>query len=198
MNWSWLAPAMLEYFYSQATPNDYFLGALSGPGYLYPKAFPKKLRPGMIAKARELMEKLDLNAFEIMDYSENGSIEGPSELTREVVEEYYRGMPNAIGFINGYRPSHTFARLDGRPLLSFDYYLSPTRPEADAVADLQELAAINPKRPYFLVAHIRQSSDISRVKAIFDKLGPEFELVPLDVLLKLAAVEPTFQERFQE
>jgi hypothetical protein len=34
MNWKWMAPAMLEFFYSQATPNDYFIGSLGGPGYM--------------------------------------------------------------------------------------------------------------------------------------------------------------------
>jgi hypothetical protein len=196
MNWVWLAPVMLEFFYSQATPNDYFLGALSGPGYLYPKVFPKKLMPKMINMAKELMEKLDLNAFEIMDYSDEGSIEGPSELSKEVVESYYDGMPNSIGFVNGYRPSHTFTSKEKRPLISYDYYLSKDRPEADAVADLKELTKINSDRPYFLLAHIRQWSDITRVKSIYDKLGPEFELVPLDVFLKLAGENPTFKERF--
>jgi multidrug efflux pump subunit AcrA (membrane-fusion protein) len=45
-------------------------------------------------------------------------------------------MPEAIGFVNGYAPAYTFAAKEGRPLVSYDYYLSPTRPEADAVADL--------------------------------------------------------------
>ena len=40
MNYTWIAPGMAEYFYSTATPNDYLIGCLSGPGYLYPKAVP--------------------------------------------------------------------------------------------------------------------------------------------------------------
>jgi hypothetical protein len=107
-------------------------------------------------------------------------------------------MPNAIGFVNGYAPSFTFTVRDGRPLISYDYYLSPTRPEADAVADLEELARINGKRPYFLLVHVRESSDVKRVKEILEKLGPDFELVPLDVFLTMAGKEPTFQERFLE
>ncbi len=196
MNWVWLAPTMLEYFYSMATPNDYFIGSLGGPGYMYPKAIPKQYLPQAVAKARELMEQLDLNVFEIMDYSEGATVEGNSELTREVVDAFYDGMPEAIGFVNGYAPSHTFTVRNGRPLLSFDYYLSETRPEAEAVADLRELAAMNSTRPYFLVLHVRQWSDIRRVKGILDKLGPDFEVVPLDVFLKMAGTTPTFKERF--
>lgn len=198
MNWVWLAPAMMEYFYSQATPNDYFIGSLSGPGYMYPKAIPKKYLPEVIKIARDLMQQLDLNVFEIMDYSEGATVEGNSDLSREIVDAYYKGMPDVIGFANGYAPSYTFTSKDGRPFISYDYYLSPTRPEADAVADLQELASINAKRPYFLLVHVRQWSDITRVKGILDKLGPEFEVVPLDIFLKMAGNQPTFKERFKE
>ncbi len=198
MNYLWLAPAMQEFFYSMATPNDYFIGALSGPGYMYPKAVPSEMLPKLIAKARELMQQLDLRVFEIMDYSEGATVEGNTELTRRVVDAYYNGMPDAIGFVNGYAPAFTFAVRDGRPLISYDYYLSPTRSQADAVADLEELAAINQERPYFLLMHVRESSDIKRVKSILDQLGPEFEVVPLDLFLKMAGERPTFKERFLE
>jgi hypothetical protein len=196
MNYSWLAPAMMEYFYSMATPNDYFIGALSGPGYIYPKAVPKDKLPGLIAKAREMMDLLDLRVFEIMDYSEGATVEGNTELTKEVVDAYYAGMPAAIGFVNGYAPAFTFTVRNKRPLISYDYYLSPTRTEAEAVADLHELAVLNARRPYFLLMHVREYSNVKRVKSIIDKLGPEFELVPLDVLITMSGNAPTFQERF--
>jgi len=196
MNYSWLAPAMMEYFYTTATPNDYFIGALSGPGYIYPKAVPKDKLPALIAKAREMMELLDLRVFETMDYSEGATVEGNTELTREVVEAYYAGMPRAIGFVNGYAPSFTFFNKDKRPFISYDYYLSPSRTEEEAVRDLHELAAINARRPYFLLTHVREYSNVARVKSIMDKLGPDFELVPLDLFIRMAGEEPTFAERF--
>lgn len=196
MNYVWMAPGMAEYFYTMATPNDYFIGCLSGPGYLYPKAVPPHYLPQLIALAREQMKVLDLRVFETMDWSEGSEVEGNTDLTRSVMDQYYKGMPEAIGFVNGYGPGYTFAVRDGRPWVSYDYYLSPERPEADAVADLQELAAVNVKRPYFLLMHVREWSDIKRVKGILDKLGSEFEVVPLDVFLTMAGKEPTFQERF--
>jgi hypothetical protein len=197
LNWQWLAPSMLEFFHGMATPNDYFVGALSGPGYLYPKVVPREVLPQIVARTRELMQELDLNVLEIMDYSEGATVEGNTDLTKDVVDAYCAGMPEAIGFINGYAPSHTFGVRQGKPLVSFDYYLSETRPEADAAADLLELAAMNPERPYFLLIHIREYSDLKRTKNILDRLGPEFEVVPLDVFLKMSAAQPTFKERFR-
>jgi len=195
MNYSWLAPAMLEYYYSTATPNDYLIGALSGPGYIYPKAVPQDKLPGLLALAREMTELLDLRVFEIMDYSEGATVEGNTELTEDVVDAYYAAFPKVLGFVNGYAPSFSFTVRDGKPLVSYDYYLSPTRTEEEAAADLRELAAVNARRPYFLLVHVREYSNVKRVKNIMDKLGPGFELVPLDVFLTMAGQAPTFRER---
>gem|GEM_PF-130487 len=195
MNYTWMAPGMAEYFYSTATPNDYLIGCLSGPGYLYPKAVPKKYLTQLIAMARDQMKQLDLRVFETMDWSEGDEVSGNTDLPKDVIDLYYDGMPEAIGFVNGYGPGYTFTVRDGRPFVSFDYYLSPRRPESDAVADLEELATHNPKRPYFLLMHIREYSDVKRVKGILDRLGPEFEVVPLDVFLTMAGAQPTFEER---
>ncbi|MCI0516033.1 hypothetical protein L0128_22710 [candidate division KSB1 bacterium] len=198
MNYIWMAPAMLEYFYSQASSNDFFIGCLGGPGYVYPKAVPPKHLPKMVEMSYDLMKKLDLTVFEIMDYSEGVMVEGNSDLTPEVVDAFYKGMPDAIGFVNGYVQSHTFAVKDKRALDSYDYYLAPECSAEDAAADLDELAAFNKNRPYFLLMHVRQYSNIQRVKSILNLLGPEFEVVPLDIFLKMAGEQPTFAERYRE
>jgi hypothetical protein len=195
MNYTWMAPGMIEYFYSMATPNDYFIGCLSGPGYLYPKAVPERYLGPLIAMSREQMKTLDLRVFETMDWSQGDEISGNTDLPKSILDKYFDGMPEAIGFVNGYGPGHTFYARDGRAMVSYDYYLSPYRPEADAVADLEELAALNTQRPYFLLVHVREYSDVKRVKGILDKLGPEVEVVPLDVFLTMAGSTPTFQER---
>lgn len=198
MNWAWLSPALLQFFYDQATPNDFFIGVLSGPGYMYPKAIPDDKRPLLIEEARGLTETLDLNVFEIMDYSEGTRTLGNLDLTREVVDDYYEGMPDKLGFINGYGPANTYDLRNGKPLMSFDYYLGEHRPVEEAVADLEELARLNPERPYYLLLHVRQWSTIERVIGIFDQLGPEFEVVPLDVFLSMAGRKPDFSPRFAE
>ncbi len=194
MNWYWIAPSMLEYFYSQATDNDYFIGALSGPGYIYPKAVPPTKLPRLISIADNLMHKLDLNVFEIMDYSEGATVTGNTELTLPVVKDYYKYMPDVIGFVNGYTPSYSFYNQNGRPLISYDYYLSPKRKKTEVIADLNELASINAARPYFLLIHVREWSNINRVKDIINNLDKRFEIVPLEIFLKMAGKQPTFKK----
>jgi len=195
MNYTWMAPGMAEYFYTMATPNDYFIGCLSGPGYLYPKAVPPALLPGLMAIARDQMKTLDLRVFETMDWSTGSEFQGNTDLPADVVAKYFDGMPEAIGFVNGYGPGYTFTAKGGRAFVSYDYYLSPVRPDTEAVADLRELAAVNAHRPYFLLVHVREWSDVKRVRGILDRLGAGFEVVPLDVFLAMAGEKPTFEER---
>lgn len=197
MNWVWLAPAMLQFFYDEATPNDYFIGSLSGPGYMYPRSIPMEYLPDVVDKAYELMNTLDLNSFELMEhtnYWESGGYD--DDVPKEIVDVYYDRMPGAIGFANGYRPAHTFTVRNGVPFISYDYYLSEHRDEDEAALDIEELANLNSKRPYFCLLHIREFGHIERVKRILAKLGPEFELVPLDLFFKLAGNNPTFKIRY--
>ena len=191
-----LSPAMMEYYYSQATPNDYFIGSLSGSSYMYPRAFPREWRAKEIAHAQELMDRLDLRVFEIMDYAGDKTEAGDNNLPRDIVNEYYAAMPDAIGFLNGYYTANTFAMRGKRPFVSYDYYLSADRPEETIAADLTELAGINAARPYFLLVHVRENSDVARVKRITDRLGAGFEIVPLDIFLKMAGESPTFREHY--
>ena len=87
---------------------------------------------------------------------------------------------------------------DGKPLISYDYYLDVNRPVAEAAADLEELIQFNPQRPYFLLIHIRESNTIEKVKQIIDSLTEPVEVVPVDVFLKLAASEKTYRTRYQQ
>jgi hypothetical protein len=197
MNWSWLAPAMLQYFYDMATPNDYFIGSLSGPGYMYPKAIPAGLLPSVVDTAYGLMKTLDLKIFEIMDHASYWSSGGiDDDLPKEIVDTYFARMPDVLGIASGYRPAHTFAVYGEKPFISYDYYLGEKRDETEAATDLRELASLNPARPYFLLMHVRQWSDIKRVKRILDNLGPGFEVVPLDLFMRMAGKAPTFMTRF--
>lgn len=195
MNYSWLVPSLLEFFYSTATPNDLFIGALSGPGYMYPKAIPPELLPGLLQRANTLMEALDLRAFDIMDHSYAPQAERV-DLTLPVIDAYFENMPQAEGFVNGYGPANTYAQRDGRAMVSFEYYLSPMASEEEAVADLIELGQVNADRPYFLLLHIRETNTIARVKAILDQMPDDYELVPLDVFLKMAGASPNFKTRY--
>ncbi len=198
MNWVWMNPPALQYFYEDKSPNDYFIAGLSGPGYMYPKSIPADKFPALMADARGLMKQLDLNVMEIMDYSEGNRHVGNTDLPKEVVDRYYHEFPDVLGFINGYGTARTFDLRDGKPFISYDYYLDVSRPVAEAAADIEELIQLNPQRPYFLLLHIRESNTVEKVTQILESLSEPVEVVPLDKFLKLAASAQTYPVHYQQ
>ena len=185
-----IQPALLQMFYEQSTPNDYFIGALGGPGYTYPNAVPKNLLPKRLEMAGDMMEKLDLNSFVIFDASRavgTHTVTEDTNLDMDVVETYFDTMKNVQGFFNGYAPSFTFSKSnDDRSLISFNYYLDPGRNVEDAVKDLEDLAMLNKKRPYFLAIHVREFSTVGKANEIINKLSSEtFEVLAGDVFVNL-------------
>lgn len=198
MNWMKFSPAALEYFHESATPNDYFIGGLSGPGYMYPNHIPPERFPKLMKEAREMMAVLDERIMEIMDNSAADGNVGNADLTKETVDRYYAAFPDVIGFINGYGPARTRDLRDTRPLISYDYYIDPRRNRDEVAADLNELIALNAKRPYFLLVHVRESNDVNSLVEITKQLDGPVEIVPLDVFLKYAASNKTYTTRYQD
>jgi len=191
-----VAPALLQYYYESATPNDHFIGSLSGPGYFYPKYFPPDKLPGVLRREDTLMRRMDLHVFGIMDFSEGDHAVGNADLTKQVVDTYYENLPSAVGFVNGYGPANTYDCREGRPLISYNYYVDMKKSRDEVVEDLQELARINPRRPYFLPVHVREDNDVKRMKDIVDRLGTEFEIVPPREFMIMAGKRPTMTKRY--
>ena len=198
MNWSKFSPAALEYFHESATKNDYFIGGLSGPGYMYPNHIPAERFPLLMAEANEMMNLLDERIMEIMDNSAADGNVGNTDLTKETVDRYYKAFPDVIGFINGYGPARTRDLRDTRPMISYDYYIDPRRPRDAVTDDLNELIALNAKRPYFLLVHVRESNDVNSLVEVTKQLKGPVEIVPIDVFLKLAASNKTYTTRYQD
>jgi hypothetical protein len=165
---------------------------------MYPAAIPKDRFPGLMREMNELMRAMDQHTVTIMDHTDRGIPIGYFDLPKETVDQYYANVPDTIGFINGYAAAHTFDLRNGQAFMSYDYYLDEKRPEASAVADLDELARLNPTRPYYLLLHVRESNSIKRVISIMNALEEKPEIVPLDTFLKLAASRKTYQTRYKD
>ncbi len=198
MNWTKFSPAALEYFHESATPNDYFIGGLSGPGYMYPNNIPKDRFPILMNEAKELMAILDEHVMEIMDNSVADGNVGTVDLWEETIDAYYEAFPDVIGFINGYGPARTWDLRDNRPMMSYDYYIDPKRPREEVTADLNELIALNSNLPYFLLVHVRESNDVNSLVTVVENLEGPVEVVPLDRFLKYAAGNKTYKTRYRQ
>jgi hypothetical protein len=205
-----IQPVLLQMFYEQATPNDTFVAALSGPGYSYPKVTPPSKRARNLALANDMLARLDLHAMVVFDASaadtSSTTVTGDCTLDSSTVNAYAASLPNARALLVGYGPTFTFADTlsssgANQTTISFDYYLDPARPVADAVGDLVALAGVNPVAPYLLAVHVREYSSVGKMAELLDALevaAPgHFALLPAHEWLALAATHPTFRSRFR-
>ena len=195
MEWMDLAPAMMQYYYETATPNDHFIASLSGPGYLYPKSYPKDKLAGMMQITNGLMDRMDLKVLGIMDYTEGNRYVGNIDLPEYIVDAYFKNIPVAKGFFNGYGPANTYDEQNNVPFISYQYYADDNVTVDDMVHDFRELAVLNPKRPYFLPVHVREYNDVERMKQVMDQLGKEFEVVNPTELVSMASRKNTMTQR---
>lgn len=196
MEWIDLAPGLLQYYYETATDKDCFIGSLSGPGYMYPKSYlPDKL-PGALKIADDLMKRLDLTVFGIMDYTEGNRYVGNVDLPKSIVDAYYTHMPTVKGFFNGYGPGNTYDNRQSIPFISYQYYADENLDADEMVKDFRELARLNPERPYFIPVHVREYNDVGRMKEVMDRLGSEYEVVnPVEFVI-MAGKSAKLAQRF--
>ena len=174
--------------------------AWAGRAMSTPKAVPKRHLAHMVDLAYGLMKRSGPpRVFEIMDYSQGVMVEGNSDLTRDVVQRFLRRHARCHRLCQRLYPVshlHSAGQTAADLLRLLPCARTQRRNRSRPIS--ASWPASNQNRPYFLLMHVRQHSNIKKVKSILDRLGPEFKVVPLDVFLKMAGEQPTFQERFLE
>lgn len=197
-----LIPAVADYYYATATPNDYFLGAVSGIGYCYPDHYGKRFREPdrkrvfdeFLDLTADYMQRMDLRELWIMGITH-------PELIRRYAEK-----------ISSHRTQHSALSTNLRALF-VDYGRrltdpnSVTYPTAHNVAVfhaitgwreednreeritrmVNEISAMTPPtRPAFLHVFVwNWGFDLEMLNEVAKRLGSEYVLVRPDHLALL-------------
>lgn len=187
-----LIPAVVDWYYAQATANDAFVGAVSGVGYTYPDDYAQRFEPGardrlfggFLGLTRDYLPRSDLKQLWIMGASQ------PAAIARYAAE---------IPEIDAIFPDY------GKRLDRYDEAFYPTArgvPVFHAVTHWEEhatrarkiellvsqiRAATPAERPAFLHAFIwNWGADLSVLPDVMRELGPGYAAVGPDHLAALA------------
>jgi len=197
---SMLIPSVVDYYYRTATPNDHFLGAVSGVGYTYLDHYAKRFRetdrPAVLREffdqTAEYMRRCDLRDLWIMGATRP-----------ELFAAYAQGIP----FLRSLFPDY------GRAVVSYaDATFSTARrvPVFRAVG-VWRMDASREERINELVADVRRMSpsdrpgfmhifvlnwfcDLPMLGEILQRLGPDYVCVRPDHLAQLYAEDMERQE----
>ncbi len=184
-------PDIMDYYYRHATPNDDFVCAVSGVGYMYPDVYAENYRHRQaifnrfFGLTQEYMRRLDLNCIWLMGVHSN-----------ELLADY----ANQIAHLKAIFPD--YGRIPGMSYAHADYRLGPgvpifhaltsspsgvSREQAisDMVAQIQgEVSKV--KSPAFVDAFaINWTYSPGMLSEVAKRLGSDFVVVTPDQLATL-------------
>jgi GxGYxYP putative glycoside hydrolase C-terminal domain/GxGYxYP third domain/GxGYxYP_N second domain/GxGYxYP_N 1st domain len=186
-----LIPDVVDYYYRTATPNDDFLGAVSGVGYTYPDLYGKRFRP---ADRRRVYDDFLAQTAEYMKRSDERAVWIMNATRPEVIARFAEEIP----FLDALFPDY------GRRVLTADeatyptarnvpvfhavtgWRMEATREEriAEMVSDVRRMTPA--QRPAFLhVFLLNWFVDLRLIQETLKQLGPEYVAVRPDHLAEL-------------
>jgi len=186
-----LIPDVVDYYYRTATPNDCFLGAVSGVGYTYPDLYGKRYRPAarqrvfdeFLEQTATYMERSDLRSLWVMNATQPDVIARFAEkipFLEALFPDYGRRL------VPGQDPTYPTARNVPVFHAVGTWRMTATREERveELVADVRRMTPT--QRPAFLhVFALNWFTDLPLLQATLERLGPEYVAVRPDHLAQL-------------
>ena len=191
-----LGPALLEYYYRTATPNDYFVAGPSGAGYNYPSVYDGLDR--YLALTREHMRLSDTRTIWVINRvvkalpgavqhrTKAGDIALPLKdgnlvedvknkygadwLDDDVVARYIEALPECAGFFQGFETvvGEEDRLIGGKPWIPTKVMIdSPEQGERDIEAYLQAIG-YRPGKPAFVSCTVNMCGPMNQ--RMFEKM----------------------------
>jgi hypothetical protein len=173
-----LAPALVKWYYENATDQDYFMSGPSGAGLIYPSLHPDPVSYSRLTS--EVLETMDLTESSIWNFPGEGDLSIARLMLREM---------DLRALIENAR-EHT-TTLDGRTYLGTRMIAFCMDPQVDLVEEI--LGEISSRRsaaglPGFICVSLAACRITPSVLLqVASSLGDEFEVVGPDHFLRLIA-----------
>lgn len=186
-----LIPGVMDYFYRHATPNDAFLNAVSGAGYMYPDQYATRFAPasrmrvfdGFLSQTAAGMKAMDLSALWLMGITDD-----------HLLARYAEKIPNVSALfpdygrrVTTYREA-TYPTVNNVPVFHAANNWGTGGPPKERIAEVvNNIRAITPKsRPAFLHVFVTNwGGSIPLMKEVLKQLGPGYVAVRPDHLGEL-------------
>lgn len=187
-----LIPGIAHWYFTQASPNDVFVGAVSGVGYTYPDDYGQRFEPSARARllgdflrlTREALPASGLRQIWIMGASDPGTI-----------RRYAAEIPGLNAIFPDYgKRMDRYDELFYPSARGVPVFHACTHWEEGATRTrkiellLDQVRAATPReRPAFLHGFIwNWGADLSLLPEVMERLGPEYAAVAPDHLAELA------------
>ncbi len=188
---SLLIPAVVQYYYSTATPNDAFLGAVSGVGYTYPDSYGLRYKAeqrqavfdGFLTQTETYMNRAGLRSLWIMNATQ------PEKIRRyaERIGPLEALFPDYGKRVSDYGEA-TYPSARNVPVFhAVSGWTENATREQKIKQMVEEIRSMTPsERPAFMHAFIwNWGADMSVYPEVMKRLGPGYVAVRPDHLAAL-------------
>jgi hypothetical protein len=193
-NWGFLPmaydflPAMVDYYFKNLKPTDYFVAGPAGATYTYPHLHPNPRK--FLRLSQQYMDKCGLTTVHMTNWNDRDwwqEVDLPHfpALLRET-------MPNCVGYTRGMGESAFEKHYieGGQP---FIFCGEGLHRGDDIYKVMNEFIEASPNRPLFIYCLVNHTMPIADTKAAMDRFSKDqVELVHLDELLLL--IEKAYEE----
>ena len=178
-----LIPDILDYFYKHATPNDVFVNALTGIGYIREAFYLEKLPKSQQEAAWRQYMDLSRRYFKEMDLSTLTTFEAFESMPAETLARFttlpgIKAIYRNYARVEGTTPENAAAEVAGVPVFRA---VIDGPPVADIVRRFRPFAGA--RRPAFVHASLTNwFVDMHVLEEVQKELGPDFVAVRADHL----------------
>ena len=161
---------LMEFFYKEATPNDYFFTGAAGWGYIHPDRMNPEMARNYVAQVNKGLELTDTDYIDIWWIPHSGP----------VWEAFARGM-KVKGLTQWFNPEQKVEYKEADfPVIYGNHYYTLNEPEAFARMLTEDFKAV--KGPWFVIVYgANRHLTPYKAKAVMDRLPSErFKAVLLD------------------
>jgi hypothetical protein len=173
------APAILNYYQSTQTPNDFLVSGPSGAGYTYPGAWPAADLPGYTETTGDYMQRTGMNVIFTLNHP-NGTV---LNLTDAVAADYVQGVRGLLGILGDWTSTSTLTTPDGLPVVT---QVSITSIAQGQTALAKAAQSWNGTSPLFVaISVIAWNMAPTDVNNLVASLGSQYQVERADVFFKL-------------
>lgn len=189
------APSLLSHYFQTAKPNDEFVAAPSGAGYMFPSRWPAPQLPDFLQRTGQAMQNLGLTSLEILDVDFLQATGIPIIANLRQSGMVFEDANLQQRFVQALVPHGVQAIFSGAGVKTTGWNIYDNTPViqnvglADSVGktlDLVRNAVSAAKHPVFLNVYIMAwSMTPTTIKQVIQQLGNQYEVVTPGTLTKL-------------
>lgn len=173
------APAMLNYYKSTQSPNDFLVAGPSGAGYTYPGDWPAADLPSFAQRTGDYMARTGMNVIYTLNRLNGNNL----DFTDAVAAQYVKYVRGLLGIVGNWVSTSYLKTPAGLPVVTQVGISTVAQGQSALAAATQNWTGSSPL--FVALGVLAWNMASTDVNTLASSLGSQYEVVRADVFFKL-------------